>query len=129
MNIYKPKEFADKINVTVNTLQRWDREGTLKADRSPTNRRFYTDDHYKQYLKSVNKLDIQPIEESKNIEVDIRLRKENSIFIVEVQNIKTKEYVEMYRTTSYEHSIDLANKYIKDFNMVGIDTNITNDIK
>ena len=51
MNIYKPKEFADKINVTVNTLQRWDREGTLKADRSPTNRRFYTDDHYKQYLK------------------------------------------------------------------------------
>ena len=103
--------------------------GTLKADRSPTNRRFYTDDHYKQYLKSVNKLDIQPIEESKNIEVDIRLRKENSIFIVEVQNIKTKEYVEMYRTTSYEHSIDLVNKYIKDFNMVGIDTNITNDIK
>ena len=69
------------------------------------------------------------IEESKNIEVDIRLRKENSIFIVEVQNIKTKEYVEMYRTTSYEHSIDLVNKYIKDFNMVGIDTNITNDIK
>ena len=129
MNIYKPKEFADKINVTVNTLQRWDREGTLKADRSHTNRRFYTDDHYKQYLKSVNKLDIQLIEESKNIEVDIRLRKENSIFIVEVQNIKTKEYVEMYRTTSYEHSIDLVNKYIKDFNMVGIDTNITNDIK
>ena len=91
MNIYKPKEFADKINVTVNTLQRWDREGTLKADRSPTNRRFYTDDHYKQYLKSVNKLDIQPIEESKNSEVDIRLRKENSSFILEVQKIKTKE--------------------------------------
>ena len=69
------------------------------------------------------------IEESKNIEVDIRLRKENSIFIVEIQNIKTKEYVEMYRTTSYEHSIDLANKYIKDFNMIGIDINVTNDIK
>ena len=31
MDIYKPKDFADKINVTVNTLQRWDREGTLKA--------------------------------------------------------------------------------------------------
>ena len=44
-------------------------------------------------------------------------------------NIKTKEYVEMYRTTSYEHSIDLANKYIKDFNMIGIDINVTNDIK
>ena len=67
--------------------------------------------------------------EKKNIEVDIRLRKENSIFIVEIQNIKTKEYVEMYRTTSYEHSIDLVNKYIKDFNMIGIDINVTNDIK
>ena len=71
----------------------------------------------------------ETIEESKNIEVNIRLRKENSIFVVEIKNIKTKEYVEMYRTTSYEHSIDLANKYIKDFNMIGIDINITNNIK
>ena len=129
MDIYKPKDFADKINVTVNTLQRWDREGTLKADRSPRNRRFYTNRHYKQYLNNINKYNDKSIEESKNIEVDIRLRKENSIFIVEIQNIKTKEYVEMYRTTSYEHSIDLANKYIKDFNMIGIDINVTNDIK
>lgn len=129
MNIYKPKEFADKINVTVNTLQRWDREGTLKADRSPTNRRFYTDSHYQQYLKNINKSNAKYVEESKSIEVYMRLRKENSIFIVEIQNIKTKEYVEVYRTTSYEHSIDLANKYIKDFTIVGIDINITNDIK
>ena len=129
MNIYKPKEFADKINVTVNTLQRWDREGTLKADRSPTNRRFYTDSHYQQYLKNINKSNAKYVEESKSIEVYMRLRKENSIFIVEIQNIKTKEYVEVYRTTSYEHSIDLANKYIKDFTIVGININITNDIK
>ena len=109
MDIYKPKDFA--------------------ADRSPTNRRFYTNRHYKQYLNNINKYNDKSIEESKNIEVDIRLRKENSIFIVEIQNIKTKEYVEMYRTTSYEHSIDLAHKYIKDFNMIGIDINVTNDIK
>ena len=82
MDIYKPKDFADKINVTVNTLQRWDREGTLKADRSPTNRRFYTNRHYIQYLNNINKYNDKSIEESKNIEVDIRLRKENSIFIV-----------------------------------------------
>ena len=69
------------------------------------------------------------IEPVNDIQTLIRLRKENSIFIVEIQNIKTKEYVEMYRTTSYEHSIDLANKYIKDFNMIGIDINVTNDIK
>ena len=30
------------------TLQRWDREGTLKANRTPTDRRYYT---YNQYLQ------------------------------------------------------------------------------
>ena len=28
---YKPKKFAELINVSVKTLQRWDREGILKA--------------------------------------------------------------------------------------------------
>lgn len=43
---YKPKEFAELLNVSVKTLQRWDREGILKAFRTPTNRRYYTDKHY-----------------------------------------------------------------------------------
>ena len=30
---YKPKDFAGLIGVSVKTLQRWDREGTLKANR------------------------------------------------------------------------------------------------
>ena len=30
---YKPKDFAELIGVSVKTLQRWDREGTLKANR------------------------------------------------------------------------------------------------
>ena len=47
-NSYKPKEFAELINVSVRTLQRWDVEGKLKAFRSPTNRRYYT---YEQYLE------------------------------------------------------------------------------
>lgn len=42
---YKPKEFAALLNVTVKTLQRWDRTGVLKAYRLPTNRRYYTEDH------------------------------------------------------------------------------------
>ena len=45
---YKPKEFAELLGVSVKTLQRWDREGTLTANRTPTNRRYYT---YKQYLE------------------------------------------------------------------------------
>ena len=46
---YKPKEFAELLNVTVKTLQRWDREKTLVANRAPTNRRYYTYDQYLQF--------------------------------------------------------------------------------
>lgn len=46
---YKPKEFAELLNVTVKTLQRWDREKTLVANRTPTNRRYYTYDQYLQF--------------------------------------------------------------------------------
>lgn len=46
---YKPKEFAKLLNVTVKTLQRWDREKTLVANRTPTNRRYYTYDQYLQF--------------------------------------------------------------------------------
>lgn len=45
---YKPKEFAELVNVSVKTLQRWDRNNVLKAYRTPTDRRYYT---YEQYLK------------------------------------------------------------------------------
>ena len=44
---YKPKDFAELVGVSVKTLQRWDREGILKAYRTPTERRYYT---YAQYL-------------------------------------------------------------------------------
>ena len=42
--MYTPSEFAEKIGVTVHTLQRWDREGRLIAKRTHTNRRYYTDE-------------------------------------------------------------------------------------
>ena len=45
---YKIGKFADMIGVSYQTLQRWDREGILKAHRTPTNRRYYT---YQQYMK------------------------------------------------------------------------------
>ncbi len=50
MSIYKPKEFAAMIGISVKTLQRWDKEGKLKAYRSPTNRRYYTYIQYVQYM-------------------------------------------------------------------------------
>ena len=45
---YKTKDFAELLGVSVKTLQRWDREGTLKVNRTPTDRRYYT---YHQYLQ------------------------------------------------------------------------------
>jgi DNA-binding transcriptional MerR regulator len=46
---YSPKNFSKLVGVSVFTLQRWDRNGTLKAHRTPTNRRYYTHDQYLQY--------------------------------------------------------------------------------
>ena len=46
---YKPKDFAELLGVSVKTLQRWDRDGILKANRSPTDRRYYTYDQYLQF--------------------------------------------------------------------------------
>ena len=50
---YKPKDFAELLGISVKTLQRWDREGTLKANRTPTDRRYYTYDQYLQF-KGIN---------------------------------------------------------------------------
>lgn len=50
MSNYKPKEFAEMIGVSVKTLQRWDKNGKLKAHRTPTDRRFYTQEQYAQYM-------------------------------------------------------------------------------
>lgn len=50
---YKPKDFAELLGVSVKTLQRWDREGILKAHRTPTDRRYYTYDQYLQF-KGIN---------------------------------------------------------------------------
>lgn len=46
---YSPKHFSQLVGVSVFTLQRWDRNGTLTAHRTPTNRRYYTHEQYLQY--------------------------------------------------------------------------------
>ena len=45
MNTYNVRQFANLVGVSVNTLQRWDRQGRLKPQRTPGNRRLYTDEH------------------------------------------------------------------------------------
>lgn len=48
-------EMAKRLNVSVKTLQRWDREGILVAKRTPTDRRYYTEDQYHEYIGSSTK--------------------------------------------------------------------------
>lgn len=40
---YNIGEAAEKIGVSVKTLQRWDRDGKLVANRTQSNRRYYTE--------------------------------------------------------------------------------------
>lgn len=49
MTMMKPKEMAERLGVTVRTLQIWDKKGILKAYRTPTNRRYYTEEQYLEY--------------------------------------------------------------------------------
>lgn len=41
MKTLKPKEVAERLDVTVQTLQVWDNNDRLKAHRTSTNRRYY----------------------------------------------------------------------------------------
>lgn len=50
MTVLKPKDVAQRLGITTRTLQTWDRKGIFKAKRSPTNRRYYTEDQVQQYL-------------------------------------------------------------------------------
>ena len=43
-HMYTIGEFAKLVGVVPKTLQRWDREGRLKAHRTVTNQRYYTDE-------------------------------------------------------------------------------------
>ncbi len=40
----KPNEFAERLGVSVKTLQRWDNSGKLKAKRTMSNHRYYTEE-------------------------------------------------------------------------------------
>lgn len=59
MKQYKVGEFAKLLNVTVKTLQNWDKQGSLKAYRTPTNQRFYTEEQLNQILNLSNSNQIE----------------------------------------------------------------------
>ena len=52
MVVLKPKEMAERLGVTVRTLQEWDRKGIFPAHRTPTNKRYYTEQDYLKYINN-----------------------------------------------------------------------------
>ena len=50
MKVYRIHEMAEKLGVSVKTLQRWDNAGKLPARRTPSNQRYYTEDQYLDYI-------------------------------------------------------------------------------
>ena len=54
--MYSIGEVAKILNVSVKTLQRWDKDGKLKAYRHVSNRRYYTKEQIDKYLgRNTNK--------------------------------------------------------------------------
>lgn len=121
--VYKPNEFAKKIGVDVKTLQNWDNEGILKAFRSPTNRRYYTEEHYKKYVKNLyaDSFDEKSLIDFKII---LRLREENNDFIVDIQHIKTKEYIEIKRLKTYKNAMSTVKRKKEEYEQIGITVDI-----
>lgn len=50
MDILKPKDVVKILNISMKTLQRWDKDGTLPAYRNPKDRRYYTKEQIDQFL-------------------------------------------------------------------------------
>lgn len=69
---YKPKDFAELLNVSVKTLQRWDRDKILVAKRTPTDRRYYTYDQYLEFKGVSNDSNTKKIEEDEEIAKSIQ---------------------------------------------------------
>ena len=98
--LYTVSEFADLINKKVKTLQKWDREGVLKAYRTPTNRRYYTHTQYLEYT-------------GKSLELENNVR-ENVIYArVSSQSQKPEllHQIEYLKNYSINNGIDINNVY------------------
>ena len=55
MDILKPKDVVKILNISMKTLQRWDKDDTLPAYRNPKNRRYYTKEQIDDFLgKEIN---------------------------------------------------------------------------
>lgn len=59
--IYTIREVADRLRKHIKTIQRWDRVGLLKANRTATNMRYYTQSQLERFMS------IAPAEEDRRV--------------------------------------------------------------
>lgn len=50
----KPKDMAKKLNVTVLTLRNWEKQGKIKSERTPTGRRYYTEEELNRIMGNIS---------------------------------------------------------------------------
>ena len=98
----KPNETAKRLNVTVGTLQRWDREGKLKAFRTQTNRRYYTEEQVNNFLN------IETLEKSKMNIAYSRVSSHQQKFELKNQENFIKEFANGSGTIIDEYISDVA---------------------
>lgn len=55
MTTYSTGKAARLFGVSIRTLQQWDRDGKLKANRTPDNRRYYTDEQLRHWRKEAGR--------------------------------------------------------------------------
>jgi hypothetical protein len=114
---YKISEFAKKIGVSQDTLRNWDKDGILIANRTPTGRRFYTETQYQQYIKN---LVIENEEDPKEITINLRIIEKSDNFIVEIQHLITKEYIQIKDLKTYKSTMAMVKKKKDEYEQIGI---------
>lgn len=72
MRRIKPRKMARLLGVSVRTLKRWDKDGSLPAHRTPSNRRYYTEEQYASYNYARTISTDQYVPESKVTNTDNR---------------------------------------------------------
>ena len=129
--MYKPIEFAKKIGVNVTTLRNWEKKGILIANRTPTNRRFYTDEHYKQYLSSVSGIDIDYDKEisNENLKIVLRLEIIDNKFKVEIQHTKSKDFLLIKEFKTYKNAMLMIKRRKADFESIGLKVEVVKKMK
>ena len=82
----RPHEFAKEIGVSVETLRRWDRTGKLKAKRTPSNHRYYTEEDLAQAKG------LKPISDKRLIKVYCRVSSQKQKVELANQKIAMEQF-------------------------------------